>query len=88
MEGVVEGAHEDHGLVSSHVQEQTVGVARTARAVAPLQGDWVLVESWSVVYGGTHEDCADAAEAAEEEAGALICILVTQSRSWSSCLAF
>lgn len=86
MEEVAEGVHENHGLVFSHAQEQAVGVARTARAVVLLQDDWALVDSWSVAYDDTHEDCADAAEA--EVVGVLTCIVVTQSRSWSSCLAF
>lgn len=86
MEEVAVGVHEDHGLVFSHAQEQMAGVARTAQAVALLQNDWALVDSWSVGYDGTHEGCADAAEA--EEVGVLTCIVVILSRSWSNCLAF
>jgi hypothetical protein len=87
VEGVAEGVHEDHGLVFSHAQEQAAGVARTARAVALLQDDWALIDSWSVAYDGTHEDCADAVEV-EEVVGVLTCIVAIQSRLWSSCPAF
>lgn len=79
--------HEDRGLASSHAQEQTVGLVRTAQAVALLQDDWALVDSWSVAYDGTHEGCADAAEA-EEVVDALTCIVVILSSSLSSCLVF
>lgn len=86
MEGVAEGVHEDHELAFSHAREQLAGFERTTRAVALLQEDWALVDSWSVAYDGTHEDCADAAEAEEGE-DVLTCIAVIQSRSWSNCLA-
>jgi hypothetical protein len=86
VEGVAEGVHEDHGLAFFRAQEQAAGVVRMAQAVAPLQDDWALVDSWSVAYGGTHEDCADVAEA--EVVDALICIAVIQSSSSSNYLAF
>lgn len=85
MEVVVgDGMHGDHGLEAVRGPKQVVEVVRT-QVVLLRQGGWEQLDSYSVVYGDTHEDCA--VSAGEEAAvDALTYIVETQSKSASSCL--